>query len=422
VNQGGLSFEQAPPLAVPLSFLLTAPLFAVAAGTLLLWFGADAFSSRWSFATLALVHLLTLGFIAGSMIGALTQILPVVAGSPLPRVVASSSIAYAGLVAGTTLLCVGLGLASPVLLRTALVLLSAGFLSFFVAAGYSAWCAPVRSPPVAAIRLALIALLIVVVAGSLLASELGGLLRLSSMGLTDAHAVWGMLGAVGLLIVGVGFEVVPMFQMTREYPAYAARWLPRALFGGLALWSIAIAIDGAYARWAAIPIAASLGGFALLTLRLQSKRRRPQADTLLWFWRVALASLLVVVCLWSLSPLLPTFAASNAYPLLLGTLLIGGFAYAAINGMMYKIVPFLLWFHMQSRRVGRQKIPNVKEILPERHMQRQFRVYVLAFALLLAATVEPELFARPAGLAFLVCSAWLWLNLLRAMTAWRRAL
>jgi hypothetical protein len=46
--QPGLSFEQAPPISVPFRFFLTAPLFGMAAGLLLLWQGPAALASRWT--------------------------------------------------------------------------------------------------------------------------------------------------------------------------------------------------------------------------------------------------------------------------------------------------------------------------------------------------------------------------------------
>jgi hypothetical protein len=52
--QPGLSFEQAPPISVPFRFFLTAPLFGMAAGLLLLWQGPAALASRWTSVALAL--------------------------------------------------------------------------------------------------------------------------------------------------------------------------------------------------------------------------------------------------------------------------------------------------------------------------------------------------------------------------------
>ncbi|HEY5791152.1 MAG TPA: hypothetical protein VIX81_11035, partial [Gammaproteobacteria bacterium] len=109
----GLSLDQAPPLAAPFRFFLTAPLFGLAAALFLLWSGADALATRWSAAALVLTHLLTLGVLSMVMFGALLQMLPVVAGSPVahPRLVAGA--AHALLVAGTVALAAGFVLAAP---------------------------------------------------------------------------------------------------------------------------------------------------------------------------------------------------------------------------------------------------------------------------------------------------------------------
>lgn len=66
-----LSFDQSPPLAAPLRFFLTAPLFAILAGLTLLASGPDALASRWTPAMLALTHLVAVGFMLQVMLGAL---------------------------------------------------------------------------------------------------------------------------------------------------------------------------------------------------------------------------------------------------------------------------------------------------------------------------------------------------------------
>ena len=45
--QAMLSFDKAPPLAAPLRFFLSGPLFAALAGCVLLLTGSDLFASRW---------------------------------------------------------------------------------------------------------------------------------------------------------------------------------------------------------------------------------------------------------------------------------------------------------------------------------------------------------------------------------------
>ena len=79
--QAMLAFENAPPLTAPLRFFLTAPLFGLLAGLLIAVEGADIFASRWMPGALAATHLMTVGFMLQVMLGALIQILPVVAGA-----------------------------------------------------------------------------------------------------------------------------------------------------------------------------------------------------------------------------------------------------------------------------------------------------------------------------------------------------
>ncbi|MDQ5914882.1 MAG: hypothetical protein QG584_773, partial [Pseudomonadota bacterium] len=81
--QALLSFEQAPPIAAPFRFFLTAPLFSGLAGLLLLVDGPELLTSRWTPGALALTHLIAAGFVLQVMLGAMIQILPVVAGANL---------------------------------------------------------------------------------------------------------------------------------------------------------------------------------------------------------------------------------------------------------------------------------------------------------------------------------------------------
>jgi hypothetical protein len=105
--QALLSFDQAPPLAAPLRFFLTAPLFAILAALLLLWSGPDLFASRWTGAALALTHLITVGFMLQVMLGAMLQILPVVAGANISRPQLLATLVNAAVATGALLLASG---------------------------------------------------------------------------------------------------------------------------------------------------------------------------------------------------------------------------------------------------------------------------------------------------------------------------
>ena len=74
----GLAYEDTPPLSAPLRFFLTAPVFGLIAGLVLL-FDGQLLASRWTPGALAVVHLFAAGFMLHVMLGALLQILPVLA-------------------------------------------------------------------------------------------------------------------------------------------------------------------------------------------------------------------------------------------------------------------------------------------------------------------------------------------------------
>ena len=125
-----VSFEQAPPIAVPMRFFLAASMFGVAAALVVLVEGTGIWISRWSVGTLALTHLMTLGFLAMVMAGSLMQILPVVAGAPVRQALIVSGTVHALLGLGTLALADGFLFGHAWMLRLAIMLLAAAFVVF----------------------------------------------------------------------------------------------------------------------------------------------------------------------------------------------------------------------------------------------------------------------------------------------------
>ncbi|MFB1509785.1 MAG: hypothetical protein AADX96_10675, partial [Thiocapsa sp. C3-sup] len=109
MDTGGLSLDQAPPIDIPARFFLTAPLFAIAAGLLLAWQGPTLLVSRWMPGALAATHLIAIGYLGLIMCGALLQMLPVVAGAPVPAVRLVGTLTHLLLTGGAAGLAWGLG-------------------------------------------------------------------------------------------------------------------------------------------------------------------------------------------------------------------------------------------------------------------------------------------------------------------------
>jgi len=424
----GLSFDQAPPISVPFRFFLSAPLFALLAALLALWYGPALISSRWQPAALALAHLMSVGFLGFVMVGAMMQMLPVVAGAPVARPVGVARALYLLLLPGVLSLAGGFLFAAHWPMRLGMALLGAGFLIFVVAVGSSLKRAPSRNPVVLGMHFAVAALVVTVALGLTLASNYGwewwllGRVRLANL-----HLAWGLLGWVGLLVISVAYQVVPMFQLTPVYPKLLTRWLGMSLFALLLLWSATLLMQDEAAQDRAALIAgllaaAGFGAFAATTLRLQWQRRRKQSDVTLLFWRFGMACLLLalVLLLGAAGQVLPAPARLQIYNFALAFLFIAGFAVSVVSGMLYKIVPFLIWFHLQSQLMGVAKVPNMKQIMPEKGMRRQMWLHFAAVPVLVLSAFWPPLI-YPAALLFGASMILLEINLLSAFRIYRQS-
>lgn len=418
--QALLAFENAPPFAAPLRFFLTAPLFAALAGLLVAFEGPGIFASRWTPGALAATHLITIGFMLQVMFGALIQILPVVAGANLGRPLAVARVVHLGLSAGALLLAAGFLLGMPVLLASAAFVLGLAVLVFLAATARALIGVPSTSPTIRGIKFALFSLAGVAGLGITMALALAYGWPLPLPALADLHAGWGLGGWAGVLLTAIAYVVVPMFQLTAGYPARSSWWFPVAILGMLLSWSGALLADWPMlARLSQLGVALAGIAFAGLTLRLQAKRRRARADATYRYWQLGLTASIFALFMLSTAALWPAAADLDGWTLAFGVLLVAGGFLPFITGMLYKIVPFLSWMHLQSCGQAKVPAPAMNKILSDPGMHRQLRAYTAACALLLAAVFFPEWLARPAGLAFAVASGWLWWNLAGAIRRYR---
>lgn len=404
----GLALEQAPPFSAPLRFFLTAPWFLAVAGLL------SAGRPDWSGGhlapvALALTHLVTLGFLGMAMLGAMTQMLPVVAGAPVPAVKPITALSHTCLALGASLLAWGLASGEAWALDSAGLLLGLGLAAFILAAGIS--LSRGRSlDTLRAMGVALAALTVTLVLGLLLTGWLAGQwMPADPLGLLARHALAGLAGWVGILVMGTAWQVVPMLQLT---PAYPPR-LTRALLIAASLSLTAgLLLPAPWSNFGTAGLSLSGIVFALATLDLQRRRKRKIPDVGLSFWRLGMISLIAASALFPL-------AVSEPAVMLAGLIFLIGFAVSVVNGMLYKIVPFLAWFHLQAQKgIMAKGLPSMKDYLPDATATGQFRIHLAAFVCLLGTPFLPML-AVPGGLLLAGSSAWLGWNLLNAVRLYR---
>ena len=415
-----LSFEQAPPISVPFRFFLTAPWFGVAAGLLLLVEGGDMLQSRWLPETLAATHLLVAGFMLQAMCGALMQFVPVAAGGNIWRPRWIAGVVHPLLIASTGLLVAAFLSQRPGLFVAAAHGFSVGLGIFLLVIGVALWRTPARGATIITLRMAIVGLLVTLVLGVLLTRELVEGSSSFFLAWVDVHAGWGLWGWSLMLLSGVAYFVVPMFQLTAQYPGWMARSFPWLVVMSLLFWSMQLVAEGeSIKRIGLMTGLLCAGAFAAMTLHLQQRRRRKTADTTLRYFRVAMLCLMAVSLLGGWVLWQPTLADDPRAIVTLGVLMIAGVFVSAIAGMLYKIVPFLNWLHLQRASGLHSMPPTMNQMIAERHMRGQLYVHLLALVLLLAAVWLP-LLGRLAGAMFALDCAWLGANLLNAMLAYRR--
>lgn len=418
--QALLSYDQSPPIAAPFRFFLTAPLFGMLAGVLLLWSGADLFASRWTPAALALTHLVTVGFMLQVMLGAMVQILPVVAGANMARPLLISSIVHVALTLGTIFLVAAFLSFEPYWFASAAVFLGAGALVFIAAAAHALHGVPSTSPTISGLKLALFGLGVTIALGVALSLSFGWSLDLPLLQLADIHLGWGFIGWGVILLAAVAYVVVPMFQLTPAYPVWFGRHFSAAVLALAVIWTLLdFLLPGVASMLSSVGLVALAAVFAAVTLSIQRRSKRPRFDATQHLWRVAMCSALAASLLWLLAQSVPALDEWTGWPLLCGVLVLFGGFMSVIVGMLYKIVPFLIWLHLQNQGQGRVMAPNMKKIIGESAMARQMWAHLVSCALMLFAVFWPEWFVIPAGVALIAAHGGLLWNLMAAVAVYR---
>jgi len=406
MNTAQLSLRQTPSLDVPLRFFLTAPLFVILAMLLWLFKGDALFINRWSPDVLAFTHLFTLGFMLQIMSGALLQLLPVLFGIIFIKAKLWSTLIHSCLSIGTLLLASGWIFEIKIFLQISYLFLLLGSLVLGSILGFGLFKSPNKSPILVSTRFAFIALIITLGLGFVLLALFAFDVQIyNPIFLTKLHLTWGLIGWTFLLVVGIAYQVVPMFQITPIYPNYFSRSFAVFLFGILIGWTIGIPLD--------IILALLAISFAITTLKIQHKRLRKLPDMTLNFWRFGMF-FLIINAVFYLTGYVWNFPQRE---ILQGVLFVGGFVLPVIQGMLYKIIPFLIWLHLTNAQLDftkKTKVPNVKQIITEKWQRGHFWLFLVSFISTLISIIIPQYFSQLAAFLGLISFSLLEYNLIKA--------
>ncbi len=415
-----LRIDALPPMRVPLRFYLTAPVFGMLAGSLLLVESDTALASRWMPAALALTHLLTLGVLAMVMVGSLFQVLPVLGGGSIPGTGRTAAVVHPLLTIGSGSLGYGLLTHSAGSLTLGAATLGVGLGGFAILVGTRVLRRQAGGDALFAIRLAALGMASTAALGLVLALGMAW----PSLGIpfrlwTDAHALLGFGALTLLLVMGVSFQVVPMFHVAPPFGTRTTRVLSLGVFAG----ALGLAFGGELLdpRWpgAALGLASTAYALALLT-RLHRRRRR-RAEPLVRAWQLAATLLLVTIAVGTAHL---SGVGDPRLQILLAALFGYGFALTVVLAMLGKIAAFLAFTHLQRQCLRAPEaiplLPTMDDIVGSRAAWTQLGVHTLALVALCAAVLWPAS-APLAGATMIADFAVCGRNMLGAALRYRRA-
>lgn len=386
MNYEGLSVDQAPPISVPLRFFLSAPIFGIVAGILMLFSDSATLFSRFSGETIAITHAMAIGFLGFVMFGALFQMLPVLAGV---------KIAKAKLIATTTHIMMSLGLMLMIfgfisdfkkILLISSLLLGGGFLITIISMLYAfRGVVQINASIRAMITSLVFALLISLIGMHLLASH--GLGKFSSTHLlfANVHSVWAIFGFAGVLIIGVAFHVLPMFYVAPRFKPFCKRKVVWLITTGLILWLVLNIFAPTFSWIAKAWIAMFFWAFSTTVFMKMNARRRPIKDATIWYWKSAAVFMTLGMFSWVGDDFF-----GGEYIVLVSLLIGGGFILSIMQGMIYKIVPFLVWFHLNAK--GYMSIPTMNDMINKNLAKVQAILFIVSLTGLIVSAFVPSLF------------------------------
>jgi hypothetical protein len=179
-----------------------------------------------------------------------------------------------------------------------------------------------------------------------------------------AHAHLGVVGVFVLMIVTVSYKLMPMFTLGELQSERRAWWSAALLNLGLLGVFAAILWQSPLKFIFASVIVAGLAIYGWEILAILRARNRRVLDWGMKYFLTAIAllvplSAVALALSWSRLPVTAfTMQLENVY----GLLALLGLVGLAILGMLYKIVPFLVWFHSYSRQIGRAKVPALADM------------------------------------------------------------
>lgn len=345
----------------------------------------------------ALVHLLTLGWISGSILGALHLVLPLAFAVRL-EATALDRAACAVFWAGTALLTSGFWARrfGDLPLASALVVASIAVVGVRVLRAL--WRAPLPVAIPVHLALAFGGIVTAGAAGWLMAFGYEhGTAPWASLPLAEAHAHLAVLGWVVMMIFGVAYRLLPMVLPAAMPTGWTLLLSAAGLEVGTLGLAAALAFGGDRRGWALAIVAGFLAFFAQVVRILRQRRpapaELPRPDWSTRHTALALSYGLATAVLGAWLVLgAPPLEARWAY----GAAGLLGFAAQMVVGIAGRLLPLQVWFHAMQRSGGTPPPLSSHRLARPRLAATVFWLWLVGLPVLIGGLVD----RRPALVAW----------------------
>jgi len=384
---GGVDTSQQPPMTVPLRHFVVGLGFLLAGTLLGMGHAADAVDGM---AGLAHVHLLLVGWICVTIMGAMTQFVPVWSGTQLhSRRLANLQLLL--VVGGLLAFVAGLLTVELSWLAGAGVAMLAGFWTFVYNVGRTLATVDGLDVTERHFAIALGFFVLLTLLGVLLAVDftqpLLAEVSVTRIGVVDAHATVAVFGAVLTTIYGALYQLGTMFTQTELHGVdHRLRALEEVghplgvllLAGGRLFEVVPIARIGGLL----LVIAALAFGAVLLRKLAEMQVPRTPMHTRYAVVAVALpAWALLAAPAWVAEP---TAVAHRFGGPGSSHLLFVGVVGFVVLGTLYHVVPFVVWVHRYSDDLGFEPVPMIDDLYDDRIAAADATLLVAGTTLLVA--------------------------------------
>ncbi|AMQ19820.1 MULTISPECIES: membrane protein [unclassified Geobacillus] len=363
---------------LPFSFIMFAVL-AFAASQLMLLGAIPSLSSgafRLPFVWAA-AHLALLGFALMTAMGAMYQLVPVAFLTPIW----SERLGFwqfAVTAAGIVAFAVSLAAAPNRAFLPSLLLLL-GIILFVWQMAMTLRKQETKNIMTLFVATSLLFLLLTAAAGGLLAFHFFAAKGANSHEVVfGLHVLFGLCGWFTLLIIGFSYKMAPMFSLAHGFSLRPARYVYALYISG-----IAVAFASLFLRshaWLIAGAALLMSGFVVFAWHIRAILQKRMKKTLDRPFRFSLSAIVIGLGL-HVAAFAAIVVGSGRLLGIIVYLFIVGWILFSIIGYLLKIVPFLWWTHRYSEKVGQQHVPTLRQMMNERAVTVQCRLWLFALAL-----------------------------------------